>query len=217
MRRAILPALGTAALAAVLAACGSSGTAKGGGLPLPPPGTSAKQPVASDTGSTGGSSAAPAASDSACQPTSVITFCETINITGAFTVSGTGAGIPELDHDAGLKLTCATWANNHPENPDYPQLQVPNDPVGGHKLRLNWRFPAGAGVTDIAKYAGSNDISVDDKGFQDVAVDVNNTTASSGNVEVKPDGSGSLTFKDLASADGKVSGSITWTCVDIQQ
>ncbi|NUR63785.1 MAG: hypothetical protein HOV87_34765 [Catenulispora sp.] len=91
---------------------------------------------------------------------------------------------------------------------------MPTDPVDGRKMLTVWKFPAGVGTTDISKYAFNNSINIGDAAFADVAVDVNNTTASSGSVRVNPDGSGSLTFKDLTGDTGKISGTITWTCVD---
>ncbi|MEY9864107.1 hypothetical protein ABH935_009761 [Catenulispora sp. GAS73] len=133
------------------------------------------------------------------------------------TVSGTAWAIPEFDQDAaGLKQTCATWPTYQPQNADEHRLTLPTDPVDGHKLQMIWKFPAGVGTTDISKYAGNNSISIDDAGFQDVGVDVNNTTASTGSVLVNPDGSGALSFKDLTGDTGKISGTITWTCVDSQ-
>jgi len=63
--------------------------------------------------------------------------------------------VPEFDQDGGLDLKCATWVANKPENSDYPQFKFPTDPVDGHKLQTApWKFPAGAGTSDIAKYAG---------------------------------------------------------------
>ena len=81
-------------------------------------------------------------------------------------------------------------------------------------MRRNGGVPVGVGTTDISKYAGGNSLSIDDAGFMDVAVDVNNATASSGTVQVNPDGSGALTLKDLAGESGTISGTISWTCVD---
>jgi len=133
------------------------------------------------------------------------------------TVKGTGVGIPEFDQDGALDLKCATWPTNQPENSDYPQFKLPTAPVDGHHLQTApWQFPSGVGSSDIAKYAGVNTMSIDTAGFQDTAVDVNNTTASSGSMQINADGSGSLTFKDLAGETGKISGSVTWTCVDPQ-
>jgi hypothetical protein len=210
-------AIGGLALVAVLAACSSStkGNANDPNTPAAPPNTNALQTEATSgevhphsNGSTGDA-------NSACKPDVVVQFCETIKITGAETVSGTGVGIPEFDQDGGLDLKCATWVSNQPENSDYPQLQLPTDAVDGHQLRFSpWKFPSGAGTSDIAKYAGVNTMSIDTKGFQDTAVDVNNTTASSGTMQINADGSGVLTFENLGGETGKISGSLSWTCVD---
>lgn len=197
MRKTILPAVGIAALTVVVAGCSSSGKPTEAGA-IPP-------------AAVGSKAAGP------CQPQAVVTFCEKIDITGAVTVSGTGQAIPEFDQDAaGLDLKCATWPTHTPDNPDDHTLALPNDPVDGHKLLMVWPFAAGVGTSDIAKYAGNNSVSIDNAGFQDVAVDVNNTTASSGSVQVNPDGSGTLSFKDLTGETGKISGTVSWTCVDSQ-
>ncbi|WP_194915472.1 hypothetical protein [Catenulispora rubra] len=216
MRKAILPGVGVVVMAATLAGCGSSGKSTGVGLP-PLSGHTSQQAGATSGGLLGGAAASSSSAAGPCQKQVVVTFCEKIDITGAMTVSGTAAAIPEFDQGAaGLKQTCATWPTYQPQNPDDHTLALPTDPVDGHKLLMVWPFPAGVGTTDISKYAGTNSISVDNAGFQDVAVDVNNTTASSGSVQVNPDGSGSLSFKDLAGETGKISGTITWTCVDSQ-
>jgi len=216
MRKAILPAVGIATLAVTLVGCSSSGKSTGVGSTSPLAGHTSQQAAANSGGALGGAAASTSASGP-CQPQVVVTFCEKIDITGAVTVSGTGPAVPEFDQDGGgLKLKCATWPTYQPQNSDDHTLALPTDPVDGHKLLMIWPFPAGVGTTDISKYAGNNSISIDNAGFQDVAVDVNNTTASTGSVQVNPDGSGSLSFKDLAGETGKISGTITWTCVDSQ-
>ena len=210
MRKAILPAVGIAAMAVALVGCSSSGGSTAAGSTAPLLGTSS----AGNGGGSGGASSAASSSTGPCQPQYVVSFCEKIAITGAVTVNGTGSAIPEFDQDGAVNLKCASWPAYQPQNSDYPEFKVPTDPVDGHKLLMVWKFPSGVGTSDISKYAGNNNLSIDDAGFQDVAVDVNNTTASSGSLQVNPDGSGSLSFKDLAGDAGKISGTITWTCVD---
>jgi len=216
MRKAILPGVGVVVMAAALVGCGSSGKSTGVGSTAPLGGRTSQEAGATSGGPLGGAAASSSAAGP-CQKQFVVSFCEKIDITGAVTVSGTASAIPEFDQDAaGLKQTCATWPTYQPQNTDDHRLALPTDPVDGHKLQMIWQFPAGVGTTDISKYAGTNGINVDNAGFQDVAVDVDNATASTGSVQVNPDGSGLLSFKDLTGDTGKISGTVTWTCVDSQ-
>ena len=217
MRKAILPAIGIAAMAVTLVGCGSGGTSTATSRTSPSGGASAQQPAVTSGGGTTGSSgtAASTTAGGPCRPKDYLSFCEKIDITGAVTISATGSAIPQFDQGpAGMAQKCATWPTYQPKNPDDHDLVLPAGLVDGHELLMLWPFPAGVGTSDIAKYAGSNSIIVDRAGFSVVAVGAGNTTASSGTVRVNPDGSGSLSFKDLAGASGRISGTITWTCVD---
>jgi hypothetical protein len=213
MCKAILPVAGIAALAVALVGCGSGGTSTGVASLSPSRGGSPQQAAVNTNGRSG-----PAVSTSAggpCRPREYLSFCEKIHITGAVTVDGTGSAVPQFDQGpVGMAQQCATWPSYQPRKPDDHDLTLPDDPVDGHKVLMLWPFAAGVGASDIAGYAGSNSIAVDGVGFLDVAADVSHTTASSGQVRVNPDGSGSLTFKDLVGRAGKISGLITWTCVD---
>jgi hypothetical protein len=216
MRRAILPAVGAAALAVALVGCGSSGKSTVG-LNSPVLGNSTKTDTNTNTDTSGGPGSGPAASSASgpCQPDIVVIFCEKIDITGAVTVSGTASGIPEFDQQApGIYQKCTTFQHYTPVGDDYPRIQFPTAPLDGHKLQMFWKFPIAVGTSDIAKYAGGNYMTVDGNGFQDTGVDVNDPVASSGTMQINADGSGTLTFKDLAGDSGKIAGTITWTCVD---
>ena len=149
MRKAILPVLGIVAAATVLAACSSS--SKSGGTTNPPPASdgTTQQAAATDSG-------APSDSTSACKPDVVVQFCETIDITGAVTVSGTAAAIPELEQGS-VDSTCASWVDHQPENTDYPQFATPNDAVDGHKILAHWKLPYKVGTYEFAATTPAGD------------------------------------------------------------
>jgi len=222
MRKAILPVLGIAAAAAVLAACSSSSKSDGGGVnPPPASGGTTQQQTATDTG-------APSDSNSACKPDVVVQFCETIDITGAVTVSGTAAATPQFDQNS-VDATCASWVNHQPENTDYPQFATPNDAVAGHKLQAHWKLPYKVGTYDFGAttagvdpnlgYALESDLLVDSKSYTVQTYGTPVKSAATASYEIKGDGSGTLTFDKLlggegATASDTISGTISWTCVD---
>jgi hypothetical protein len=224
MRKAILPVLGIVAAAAMLAACSSSSKSDGGGVNTPPAsGGTTQQQTATDTG-------VPSDSDSACQPDVVVQFCETIDITGAMTVSGTAAAIPELEQGS-VDSTCASWVDHQPENPDYPRFATPNDAVDGHKLEAAWKLPHKAGTYEFGATTATSDpnygytlesgLTVDSKSYRVTTYGTDVKSAATGSYEIKADGSGTLTFDKLLSGDGAdasdtISGTISWTCVDPQ-
>ena len=225
MRKAILPVLGIVAAAAMLAACSSSSKSDGGGVNTPPAsGGTTQQQTATDTG-------APSDSDSACQPDVVVQFCETIDITGATTVSGTAAAIPSLAFDkAGVDATCASWVDHAPENPDYPLFGTPQE-VGGHKLQAHWKLPYKVGTYDFGAttasgdpnlgYALDSNLLVDSKSYSVQSYGTDVKSAATASYEIKADGSGTLTFDKLLGGEGAdasdtISGTISWTCVDPQ-
>jgi hypothetical protein len=224
MRKAILPVLGIVAAAAMLAACSSSSKSDGGGVNTPPAsGGTTQQQTATDTG-------APSDSDSACQPDVVVQFCETIDITGAMTVSGTAAAIPELEQGS-VDSTCASWVDHQPENPDYPRFATPNDAVDGHKLEAAWKLPYKVGTYEFGAATATGDpnygytlesgLTVDSKSYRVTTYGTDVKSAATGSYEIKADGSGTLTFDKLLSGDGAdasdtISGTISWTCVDPQ-
>ena len=219
-------AIGGLALVAVLAACSSSSKSDGGGdVKTPPPsaGNTQQQPPATDGGSTGDA-------NSACQPDVVVQFCETIDITGAMTVSGTAAATPQFDQDS-VDATCASWVDHQPENTDYPRFATPNDAVGGHKLQAAWKLPYKVGTYEFGATTASGDpnygytlesgLTVDSKSYRVTTYGTDVKSAATGSYEIKADGSGTLTFDKLLSGDGAdasdtISGSISWTCVDPQ-
>jgi len=224
MRKAILPVLGIAAAAAMLAACSSSSKSDGGGINTPFTSVgSTQQQAGTDTG-------APSDSNSACQPDVVVQFCETITVTGAKTVSGTGAAIPVFDLNK-VDSTCASWVNHQPQSSGYPYFKVPNDPVGGHSLSTQWSMPYQAGSYEFGassapddkgfQYALSGGLMVDNTNYAVMTHGTTNQSKATASFEVKPDGSGTLTFDKLLNGNGEdasdtISGSITWTCVDPQ-
>lgn len=223
MRKAILPAVGIAALAITLVGCSPSGKSGVGARSVVFGGNTSAANAAGHAaagGTSGANGAKGAATSSAggpCQPDVVVTFCEKFAITGAVAITGTGPGIPEFDQDGAADPKCAAWPNYHPQNSDYPEFQTPMaNPVDGHKLQMYWKFPAGVGTSDIAQYAGVDWLTVDGQGYQVTAVDSNDTVATSGSMQVNADGSGTLTFKDLGSGDNRISGTVTWTCVDTE-
>ncbi|HEY3715866.1 MAG TPA: hypothetical protein VGL39_15175 [Jatrophihabitantaceae bacterium] len=224
MRKAIPPVLGLVAAAAMLAACSSSSKSDGGGVNTPPAsGGTSQQQTATDTG-------APSDSDDACKPDVVVQFCETIDITGAMTVSGTAAAIPELEQGS-VDSTCASWVDHQPENPDYPRFATPNDAVDGHKLQAAWKLPYKVGTYEFGAATATGDpnygytlesgLTVDSKSYRVTTYGTDVKSAATGSYEIKADGSGTLTFDKLLSGDGAdasdtISGTISWTCVDPQ-
>ena len=225
MRTTILSALGVVTLAASLAACSGSTTTPGG-LGAPPAGGGTHQPVGDggghggSAGTTGATGATSGSNTGDCITEFAVSFCAKVSITGAVTVNGTGNGEPIFGPD-GSHLKCADLANYRPTgiDPD-PTLGVPQS-IGDHVLDTNWHYPGGVGTSDISRYAGLNRITVDNKDFMQIAAG-SDGGGSSGSVQFNADGSGTLTFKDLANNDDaanpqKISGTITWTCMNGSQ
>jgi hypothetical protein len=222
-------AIGGLALVAVLAACSSSSKSDGAGNPPTQPANNTQQQSApaTDGGSTGDTTGD---ANSACQPDVVVQFCETIDITGAVTVSGTAPANPQFDQDS-VDATCASWVNHQPENTDYPQFAVPNEAIGGHKLQAQWALPYKVGTTEFGAktdptaanygYSLNADLTVDDKNYVVITHGTDVESTATGSYEINADGSGKLTFEKLLAGDGTsasnaISGSISWTCVDPQ-
>ena len=217
MRKTILPAVGIIMVATSLVGCSSSTTP--GGLSAPPAGGGTHQPVGDDGGRGGSAGTTGATSGSNtgdCITEFALSFCAKVSITGAVTVNGTGNGEPVFGpDDSGLK--CADLANYHPTDGIDPSLGVPQS-IGDHVLDTNWHYPGGVGTSDSSRYAGLNRITIDNKDFMQIAAG-SDGGGSSGSVQFNADGSGTLTFKDLTNSDDaanpqKISGTITWTCIN---
>ncbi|MEZ0108295.1 hypothetical protein ABH920_002293 [Catenulispora sp. EB89] len=218
MRKTILPAVGIIMVAASLVGCSSSTTTPGG-LGAPPSGGGTHQP-AGDDGGRGGSAGTTGATSGSntddCITEFALSFCAKVSITGAVTVNGTGNGEPVFGPDDS-SLKCADLANYHPTDGIDPSLGVPQS-IGDHVLDTNWHYPGGVGTSDISRYAGLNRITIDNKDFMQIAAG-SDGGGSSGSVQFNADGSGTLTFKDLMNSDDaanpqKISGTITWTCIN---
>jgi hypothetical protein len=223
-------AIGGLALVAVLAACSSSTSGKADPkTPAGPPTTNTQQTEATGGEDHPDSGGATGNANSGCQPDVVVQFCETIDITGAATVSGTAVAIPDLDQGGGLDLTCATWVNHKPDNSDYPQFKVPNDAVDGHKLETQWGMPYQAGTAKFGAttapsdpsygYALSGNLTIDSKNYVVITHGTDVQSSATASYDINPDGSGKLTFDKLLAGEGTsasdaISGSISWTCVD---